>query len=59
MDIKIDKQVRAVGFYVAEKMEHGESFNHELCIEDIHRMYGLDIARWMEAKMEANKQTNK
>ena len=50
MDIKIqNKYIQAVGFYVAEKMEHGESFNPRLCIEDIHRMYGLDVARWMEA----------
>ena len=47
------KYIKAVGFYVAEKMEYGKSFNHEQCIEDIHRMYGLDVATWMEARWNA------
>ena len=54
MDIKIqNKHIQAVGFYVAEKMEYGKSFNHEQCIEDIHRMHGLDVARWMEERRNA------
>ena len=51
------KEIEAAGFLVAERMQHGENFNVDLCIEDIHRMYGKDIADsvWEFAKIELAK----
>ena len=42
------KEIQAVGYFMAERMQHGENFDAALCIEDIHRMHGKQIADWME-----------
>ena len=51
------KEIEASGFFVAERMQHGENFNIDLCIEDIHRIYGAEIADsvWEFAKIELTK----
>jgi hypothetical protein len=53
------KEIEAAGFFVAERMQHGENFDIALCIEDIHRMYGKEIADsiWEFAKIELNRET--
>jgi len=32
-------------FYADEHANHGTEFSHSECIEDIHRIYGSEIAR--------------
>ena len=51
------KEIQATGFFVAERMQHGANFNVALCIEDIHRIYGAEIADsiWEFAKIELTK----
>ena len=53
------KEIQAIGYFVAERMQHGENFDAALCIEDIHRMHGKQIADWIEelATIELNRKT--
>ena len=41
MKTKIEK---AHEFYAEEHSEYGMYFDHNGCVEDIHRMYGSDLA---------------
>lgn len=35
----------AHSFYADEHLEYGMNFDHDACVEDIHRMYGITIAK--------------
>jgi hypothetical protein len=36
---------KAHDFYASEHVEYGMSFDHAECVEDVHRIYGFDIAK--------------
>ena len=47
--MKHEKQVKlALDFLYSEKELYGNEFNLDDCIEDIHRIYGLEIAEFVE-----------
>ena len=41
----INKIQEAHDFYSDEHANYGMEFSHSECIEDIHRIYGSDVAR--------------
>ena len=59
MKINSKKEIDAIEFFNSESLEYGENFDIALCIEDIHRIYGKDIADsiWELATIKLTKKT--
>ena len=53
-DVDKCKERSARNFYASEHQTRLSEFNHEECIEEIHRIYGEDIARKMDAEISSD-----